>query len=309
MLENTVYDKVYKTMLHDRPKWIILMINEVFREQYRGEERIEFLEGIHYIKDTDGKLVERATDSYFIVMDERRQAFHFEVQSTPDSTMVQRVYEYESAIAYKYRSMDGSNMIVHLPPSAVLFLRHTKSTPDVMRIVVETRNGAALQEVPVMKLGNYSMEKIFEKRLFILIPFYIFVYENKIIVYNSNKKRLEELKEVYGKIKEHLDMLVKRNKLDEYDRFLLINMTIKVVENLAEKFENVVKGVNEVMIGVGIDYPGRDIYYKGKEDGRKEGRSEGERKAYLAMFKDGLISLTEVAKRLNMSEEMVKTYL
>ena len=63
------------------------------------------------------------------------------------------------------------------------------------------------------------------------------------------------------------------------------------------------------MIGVGIDYPGRDIYYKGKADGREEGRSEGERKAYLAMFKDGLISLTEVAKRLNMSEEMVKTYL
>ena len=29
MLENTVYDKVYKTILHDRPKWIIPMINEV----------------------------------------------------------------------------------------------------------------------------------------------------------------------------------------------------------------------------------------------------------------------------------------
>ena len=59
MLENTVYNKVYKMMLHDRPKMVIPMINEIFQEQYKGQERIEFLEGTHYIKDTDGKLVER----------------------------------------------------------------------------------------------------------------------------------------------------------------------------------------------------------------------------------------------------------
>ena len=63
--------------------------------------------------------------------------------------------------------------------------------------------------------------------------------------------------------------------MDEYDRFFLNNMTVKVVENLAEKYENVVKGVKEVMIGSGIDYPGRDVYYKGKADGRSEGIEEG----------------------------------
>ncbi len=328
MLENTVYDKVYKTMLHDKPRWIIPMINEVFGEHYKGEERIEFLEGTHYIKDADGKLVERATDSYFRIMDERRETFHFEVQSTPDPTMVQRVYEYESAIAYMYRRVDGSKIIVQFPPSAVLFLRHTKSTPDVMEIVVQMKGDTVIQKVPVMKLGNYTLEKIFEKRLYILICFHIFVYENKFMMYNGNGKQLEKLIEAYRKIKEHLDMLVKNGELDEYDRFLLIDMTVKVVGNLAEKFENIVQGIKEVVMGVEFDYLSREEFYQRraeiaalKEEGRLAARNEGfvvgrnegvvvgERKAYLAMFKKGILSLAEVAKELNTSEEALKQYL
>ena len=259
MLENTVYNKVYKTILHGRPKLVIPMINEIFEEQYKGQERIEFLEGTHYIKDTDGKLVERATDSYFKVLDEREQEFHLEAQSTTDTTMVQRVYEYDSAIAYKYRRVQGSRVTVKFPPSAVLFLRHTRNTPDVMEMVVE--------------------------------------------------------------MKEHLDMLVESGELDAYDRHFLISMTIKVVENLAEKFENVVKGIKKVMFGAEIEYMSREEFYRVREEGLAVGRSEGftagrsegfaagERKAYLAMFKKGILTLADVAKELNMSEEMVKTYL
>ena len=309
MLENTVYNKVYKTILHDRPKLVIPMINEIFEEKYTGQERIEFLEGTHYIKDTDGKLVERATDSYFKVLDEREQEFHLEAQSTTDTTMVQRVYEYDSAIAYKYRRVQGSRVTVKFPPSAVLFLRHTRNTPDVMEMVVEMKEGTALQKVPVMKLGNYTQEDIFKKRLFILIPFHIFVYENKFMVYNKNTDELEKLKEVFRKVKEHLDTLVESGDLDAYDRYFLISMTVKVVENLAEKFENVVKGVIEAMVGTKLEYLSREEFYRIRNEGLAAGRSEGERKAYLALFRDGLITLTEVAKRLNISEEMVKTYL
>lgn len=253
MLENTVYNKVYKTILHDRPQWVIPMINEIFREQYKGQERIEFLEEIHYIKDIDGKLVERATDSYFKIIAEREQDFHLEAPSTP----------------------------------------------DVMKMTVEMRE------------------------------FHIFVYENKFMVYNSDEEELEKLKEVFCKMKKHLDMLVESGEMDAYDRFFLISMTIKVVENLAEKFEHVVKGVIEVMSGTKIEYMSREEFYRIREEGLAAGRSEGfnagrsegfnagrseglavgERKAYLAMLKKGILTLSEVAKELNLSEEAVKQYL
>ena len=98
-------------------------------------------------------------------------------------------------------------------------------------------------------------------------------------------------------------------------------MTIKVVENLAEKFEHVVKGVIEVMSGTKIEYMSREEFYRIREEGLAAGRSEGfnagrseglavgERKAYLAMLKKGILTLSEVAKELNLSEEAVKQYL
>ena len=75
-LENSVYNKVYKTGLHDRPKLVIPLINEIFQEQYKGQEQIEFLESTHYLKDPDGTLVERTNDSHFQVLDERKESFH-----------------------------------------------------------------------------------------------------------------------------------------------------------------------------------------------------------------------------------------
>ena len=238
--------------------------------------------------------------------------------------------------AGKYRLQQG--LQDHAP-------RQTKKTPDVMKMTVEMKEGTATQKIPVMKLGNYSLEDIFNKNLLILIPFHIFLYENKLMVYNSNKEELEKLKEVFYKVKKHLDMLVESGELDAYDRFFLISMTIKVVENLAEKFEHVVKGVIEVMSGTKIEYMGREEFYRIREEGLAAGRSEGfnagrsegfnagrsegfnagrsegfsagrseglavgERKAYLAMFRKGILTLAEVAKELNISEEAVKQYL
>ena len=101
-------------------------------------------------------------------------------------------------------------------------------------------------------------------------------------MYNDSEKELEKIKDVFYRIVARLDMLVEKKELDAYDRYFLISMTVKVVENLAEKYENVVKGVKEVMMGSGIDHPGRYIYYEGRALGREEDLTAGERKAYLA---------------------------
>ena len=81
-------------------------------------------------------------------------------------------------------------------------------------------------------------------------------------------------------------------------------------------------------MGVEFDYLSREEFYQRraeiaalKEEGRLAARNEGfvvgrnegvvvgERKAYLAMFKKGILSLAEVAKELNTSEEALKQYL
>ena len=76
-----------------------------------------------------------------------------------------------------------------------------------MKYVIITPGGTVQYDVPVMKVQAYSLDDIFEKRLLILIPFYIFSHESRFPEYNSNEEKLEELKAEYQEILERLDEL------------------------------------------------------------------------------------------------------
>ena len=56
---NTPYDDVFRTMLNDCSRLIIPVINEVFSEQYTGEEEVVLSPETHYINQQDGDEVKR----------------------------------------------------------------------------------------------------------------------------------------------------------------------------------------------------------------------------------------------------------
>ena len=59
----TPYDDVFRTMVTDCPFLLIPLINEVFGENYTGDEEITLLQNEHFIKLTDNKLLKKVTDS------------------------------------------------------------------------------------------------------------------------------------------------------------------------------------------------------------------------------------------------------
>ena len=71
------------------------------------------------------------------------------------------------------------------------FFKYQK-TPDKMKYVIVTPGGTVQYDVPIMKVQKYSLDDIFEKRLLILIPFYIFSYEKSFPEYNGNERKLAE---------------------------------------------------------------------------------------------------------------------
>ena len=48
---NTPYDDVFRTLLNDCSSLIIPVINEVFGEDYRGDEEVLFYPNEHFIRD------------------------------------------------------------------------------------------------------------------------------------------------------------------------------------------------------------------------------------------------------------------
>ena len=58
----TPYDDVFRTMVTDCPFLLIPLINEVFGENYTGDEEITLLQNEHFIKLTDKKLLKKVTE-------------------------------------------------------------------------------------------------------------------------------------------------------------------------------------------------------------------------------------------------------
>ena len=311
---STPYDDVHRTMVNDCPQLLIPLVNEVFKEHYTGEEKVVLGSDVHYLEQQDGEEDKRITDSHFMICGSHgKRNYHIESQSTEDHSMIIRMFEYDAQIALEDAELTAEGLMVEFPKAAVIYLNSSRKTPDKLSITIKTPDGKVTYAVPVMKIKNYSVDELFEKKLYFLIPFHIFVYKNQFKVYNRNEQKLEELELIYQDIMERLEALSEKGELDEYTRHCIIDMSKKVLGHIAVGHEKVKEGVGNVMGGRILDYEAKRIYNSGRSEGRSEGlrlgRSEGATSMCISLVKDGIINLSEAAKRLDMNEDESLKYM
>ena len=136
MSNNTIFDDVFRTMVEKMTYLIVPLINEVFHTSYPEDVEIVHLRNEHQLED--GELI---TDARFLIGD---KVYHIECQSTDDTTMAIRMFEYDFAIAMESRWRAGRKFYVEFPRSCVIYLRSTKNTSDVEE-VDEVMGGKVLQ--------------------------------------------------------------------------------------------------------------------------------------------------------------------
>ncbi|MBR6770217.1 MAG: hypothetical protein IKM28_03085 [Lachnospiraceae bacterium] len=317
---NTPYDDVFRTLLLDCRNLLIPVINELFQESYTEQDRIVLKENELFLKTEEGGEEKRITDSSFwLVRKEEVQHYHLECQSTPDGTMLIRLYEYDSQIALKEGHYEKGVLKVKFPRSAVLFLRHTKYTPDQMVLEIETPGGKMSYAIPTLKAQTYDIETIFEKRLFFLLPFHIFVYEKQLPQMEKDPEKREKLKQLYIGIVSRLNTLSQRGILDEYTKKTICQMAQKVLDSLAANYETTRKEVGEVMGGNILEYEAKTILMRGwkegleqgreqgREEGLEQGREEGLEQGQLLLLKQliekGILTLQQAAASIEKTEE------
>ncbi len=153
-----------------------------------------------------------------------------------------------------------------------------------MKYVIITPGGTVQYDVPIMKVQSYSLDEIFEKRLFMLIPFYIFSHEKSFSEYNNNEQKLEELKAEYRIILERLDVLEKQGIIGAFDKRTIIELSSDVIREIARKYENVQKGIGAMMRGPLIQTEARTIL------------NESKKETALRMLKVGKLTVEEIAE-------------
>ena len=280
-----IYDGAFRTILNDCRKLIIPVINEIFKEHYTGEEEIRFFPNEHFLDQQDAADKERITDTSFQIIGRIVKKYHLECESSlPDGKITIRLFEYDAQIALDEGEVTEETLTVTFPNTAVMYLRSYKKTPDIMKYVIVTPGGTVQYDVPIMKVQSYSLDEIFEKRLLMLIPFYIFSHEKSFSEYNNNEQKLEELKAEYRIILERLDDLENQGIIGAFDKRTIIELSSDVIREIARKYENVQKGIGAMMRGPLIQTEARTIL------------NESKKETALRMLKVGKLTVEEIAE-------------
>ena len=289
-----IYDGAFRTILNDCRKLIIPVINEIFGETYTGDEEIRFFPNEHFLDQQDEEDKERITDTNFTVFGKIPKKYHVECESSlPDGRITIRLFEYDAQIALDEGEVTEETLTVTFPNTAVLYLRTYKKTPDKMKYVIITPGGTVQYDVPIMKVQTYSLDDIFEKRLLMLIPFYIFSHEKGFPEYNSNEQKLAELKAEYQEILKRLDELEQQGVIGAFDKRTIIELSGDVIKEIAQKYENVQKGVGDIMGGALIETSARRL--------KNEAENETKKQTALKLLKRGKQTVEEIAEDTGLS--------
>lgn len=155
-----------------------------------------------------------------------------------------------------------------------------------------------------MKVQLYSLEEIFEKKLLLILPFYIFCYKKRFPKIEDDQEERRKLKEEFGHICERLEKLCEAGKLTVYEKHTILNMTRKVVDNLARNCGKIRREVTDSMGGKVLDHETKDILRKGINIGLRTGMD-----SFAQLVRDGILELSDAARRIGVQEEELAKYL
>ena len=263
-----VYDGVFRTIINDCSWFVLPLINEVFGEHYSGTETIEFHPNEHFISQNDEPDSKRITDTNFTVTGSTVKKYHLECESSKYSTRILvRIFEYDAQIALDESEIEGETIKVTFPNTAVLYLRNSRKTPDSMKVRIIVPGDSAEYTVPIIKMADYTADDIFRKKLYMLIPFYIFNFEKQFEAINQDEEKLKEVVKEYRSIVKKLSDLTENEEITSFDKRTIADLSGNVIEELAKNYEKVQKGVGEVMGGPMIETEAKRILMRGRDEG------------------------------------------
>ena len=187
-----LWDEILKREVELYPWLTLPLIEESFHKKYQRNIKIQLLSTeytISRIHEKGEKLLHSIRADLLLRIG--GELYHFECQMKSDKTMVFRMLEYDTSIALRHSSGERQ---LSFPKSVVLYLNHSKNTPDYESCTLHFQDGSShLYQVPVMKVQKYSLHEIEGKHLNLLIPFLPIRFARRIkSSKEAGRKRLKE---------------------------------------------------------------------------------------------------------------------
>ncbi len=197
--DGTIYDDVLRTIQERHGELLIPVVNDAFGMHYGKNEKVTRLP-----EEYQKVLSKVIADSCSMI---GNHVYHMEVQSSEDGEMALRMVEYDFVIGLSMAEKSEEELVIPLPRSCVIYLRHTGRTPEAERICVRFQDGQTVRYlVPVIKMQEYTVDELFEKELYAYLPFYLMRYEKKLRKIEPNERYASELASECGRLLERLEL-------------------------------------------------------------------------------------------------------
>ena len=317
-----IYDSVFHTIVQNLPQLLIALINLTFGKDYPEDITITHLKETHHRKTGNTR-----TDCFLLIGE---ATYHIECQTRHDGVMALRMFEYDMAIALE-EAWQKQVEKIRMPSSCVIYLSHTKNTPDVYRLTILGQDDQRMEyRCPVIKVQNYSLDELFEKNLLMLLPFYIMRYESKFPDMEKDDDLRRQFLDEVAALSDRLEKTVSPDdKAGVYQD--LIQLITDIAKYELKAYRNTLEGVTTIMearilplpsdslraaerrgVARGIEQGIEKGIEQGIEQGIGRGRKEGEKTMFNSMVRtmyEKGCSVLQIASLTDNSEEAIKDAL
>lgn len=307
------YDSAFKTVMYECKDIVYPLLNETFGETYDENIKIEFLNEEHEdAADAENKQI-IISDANFIVRGSNGEVlgrYVYECQSSGDSSMNVRMYRYSARAAFEQMYEEDGVLHIPFPEVAVLYLKGKGSNSIEESIVrLEFPDRTIDYKMKALRFRRYTIDELFDKKLYVLLPFTLFLYDGKLDKINSDDEKLANLMKSYENIISRLNDAEKTGEITDFEKREVLNLLKSVSDALAHKYDNITKEVDEIMGGQILKFPDTEALKNSKNEGRVEGRIE-ERIDTLREFgmQDDKI-VDDIKKKFGLTDEQARQYL
>jgi hypothetical protein len=269
------YDDAFRTLEGRCDDVLLPLINYWFHEEYDNTAVITRLRNEHYVENAGKRRAKKITDSHFrISFRGTTKDYQLECESSNyDRTLLIRMFEYHTQTAIDNAKEESDNlgkMTFRFPYAGLLLLRGKESDPEEVEIELVTPEGCLSYHVPIIRMMDFTIDDLFEKRLYFLIPFYIFNFEKDFPKLEKDERARRKLADRYTEILLKVDEEAQRGRLSQESRHAIIELTNGVVRSLTKKHPRVREEVGGVMGGEVLDLEVFKAFRNGKAEGKAE---------------------------------------
>ena len=260
-------------------------------------------------KEFDPILSRGVAGNTFVLDGAPDDPYYIEAQLFPSTGFLRSLADYVARGATDALEAGVDMQEMRVPEQAILFLGASDAMPDELRFAFGSADRRESVGVRVLKVKDYTIERIFRRRLFALLPFYVFAHVDSMADCEQDEALRAGLVHAYDVIVDRLARAIENHVVSRYEASVISEVALLVLQHAASAYDLVREEV-EVPLMRACELFHTCFSYKegfrvGWVRGYRKGRLKALEKIAVNYYRKGELRLDEIATLHRVTQDRI----